>query len=222
MKVFLSIGTGPGIGFTTAERFAQDGFIVILSARTQEKTRQLSEQLRTKGYQAEAEQVDATDVKAILSLVERVRQKYGNIDVLHYNAAVLRQAALREQSAESFYADTAVNISGALAAAWSVAPVMEEAGAGTILLTGGYFGIEPNPDFLSLSVGKAGIRAIALALFEPLKQKNIHVGTVTVAAYVSPQTREAREIGERFFSLYEQPADKWVPELDYSVTASNE
>lgn len=33
MKTFLSIGTGPGIGFATAERFAREGFRVVLSAR---------------------------------------------------------------------------------------------------------------------------------------------------------------------------------------------
>ncbi|EMM1151667.1 SDR family NAD(P)-dependent oxidoreductase [Citrobacter freundii] len=46
MKVFLSIGTGPGIGFATAERFARAGFRIILSARSEEKTQALARRLR--------------------------------------------------------------------------------------------------------------------------------------------------------------------------------
>jgi len=38
MKTFLSIGTGPGMGLATAERFAGEGFRVILSARNETRT----------------------------------------------------------------------------------------------------------------------------------------------------------------------------------------
>ena len=37
MKTFLSIGSGPGMGFATAERFAREGFQVVLSARDAEQ-----------------------------------------------------------------------------------------------------------------------------------------------------------------------------------------
>ena len=59
MTIFLSIGSGPGIGFATAERFAREGFQVILSARNAAKTRKLTDQLNAKGYKAEAQTVDA-------------------------------------------------------------------------------------------------------------------------------------------------------------------
>ena len=34
MKTFLSIGAGPGMGFATADRFAKEGFQVVLAARS--------------------------------------------------------------------------------------------------------------------------------------------------------------------------------------------
>jgi len=54
MKTFLSIGTGPGIGFATAERFAKEGFQVVLAARSIAKTQELAEKMARKGYRASA------------------------------------------------------------------------------------------------------------------------------------------------------------------------
>ena len=63
----------------------------------------------------------------------------------------------------NFVVSTTVNIGGALVAAQAVAPKMSERGLGTILLTGGGFALQPLPDYLSLSIGKAGIRALAMS-----------------------------------------------------------
>jgi short-subunit dehydrogenase len=89
----------------------------------------------------------------------------------------MRQATLAEHPRDTFNIDLAINIGGALVAAQSVAPKMSERDAGTILPTGGGFALEPNPEYLSLSIGKAGIRAMAHALFQSLKEKGIHVAT---------------------------------------------
>jgi NAD(P)-dependent dehydrogenase (short-subunit alcohol dehydrogenase family) len=37
MKTFLNIGSGPGIGLATAERFAAEGYRAILTSRSREK-----------------------------------------------------------------------------------------------------------------------------------------------------------------------------------------
>ena len=58
MKIFLSIGAGPGMGFATAERFAKEGFQVVLTARSVTRTQELAERLVKKGYKANARTVD--------------------------------------------------------------------------------------------------------------------------------------------------------------------
>ena len=69
MKTFLSIGAGPGMGLATAERFAREGFQVVLSARNEAKTKELTEQLKVKGYKAEVRTVDAGDPASVAALV---------------------------------------------------------------------------------------------------------------------------------------------------------
>lgn len=215
MKTFLSIGAGPGMGFATAERFAKEGFQLILAARNAAKTGQLAEKLKSKGYKAEVRKVDSIDPESVAKLVAEVEKQYGAIDVLHYNAASVRKATLAEQPRDTFIGDLAVNIGGALVAAQAVAPKMEERKSGAILLTGGGFALAPSPDYLSLSIGKAGIRALALGLFEPFREKGIHVATVTVAAFVSPDSKEAASVAEHFWRLYSQPRDAWTAEANY-------
>jgi short-subunit dehydrogenase len=215
MKTFLSIGAGPGMGFATAERFAKEGFQLILAARNAAKTERLAEKLKSKGYKAEVRTVDSSDPDSVAKLVVEIEKQHGSIEVLHYNAASMRKATLAEQPRDTFIGDLAVNIAGALVAAQAVAPKMEERKAGAILLTGGGFALAPSPDYLSLSIGKAGIRALTLGLFEPFREKGIHVATVTVAAFVSPDSKEATSVAEHFWHLYSQPRDAWTVEANY-------
>jgi len=215
MKVFLSIGTGPGIGLATAERFAREGFHVVLSARNDSRMREHADALKAKGYAADVRKVDAGDSSSVAELVGGLEDEFGGIDVLHYNAASLRRATIARQPIDTFVSDLAVNIGGALAAAKAVAPKMSERGSGTILLTGGGFALEPNPDYLSLSIGKAGIRALAQGLFKPFSANGIHVATVMVQALVSPGSREAEGVAQLFWQLHAEPAGSWSPELAY-------
>ena len=217
MKTFLSIGSGPGMGLATAERFAKEGFQIVLSGRDAAKTQALAEQLRAKEHTVEVRTVDAADSASVISLIENVEEQVGAIDVLHYNAASIRKATILEQPRDTFNSDLAANIGGALLAAQAVIPRMSERGSGSILLTGGGFALEPNPEYLSLSIGKAGIRALAHGLFESMKDKGIHVATVTVAAYVSPGSKDAEAVADRFWQLHRQPQGFWTAEVKYAA-----
>jgi short-subunit dehydrogenase len=215
MKTFLSIGTGPGMGFATAERFAKEGFKVVLSARNGAKIQELADQLRAKGYTAEVRDVDAADPASVARLIADVEGN-GAIDVLHYNAASMRKATLTEQPSDTFNSDLSVNIGGALAAAQAASTKMFDRKSGTILLTGGGFALQPSPDYLSLSIGKAGIRALAQGIFESFKAQGVHVATVTVAASVSAGSKDAEAVAEQFWQLHSQEANAWTVETTYT------
>lgn len=216
MKTFLSIGTGPGMGFATAERFAKEGYTVVLAARNADKLRELAALLTHKGYTAETETVDVSDPARVVALVQAVKARHGSVDVLHYNAASMRKAKIDEQPAASFVTDLAVNIGGAQAAVQAAEPIMIAQKGGTILFTGGGFALAPSADYLSLSLGKAGIRALAQGLFEDFQAKGIHVATVTVGAWVSPGDAHADAVADRFWQLHTEAPGAWTNEVQYS------
>ena len=132
MKTFLSIVSGPGNGLATAERFAKEGFQVVLSARKAPKTQVLADQLAAKGYEANVRTVDASDPSSVTALVAGVEMSFCGIEVVHHNAASMRKATITEQSPETFNSDLAVDIGGALAAVQAVIPNMSERGSGSI------------------------------------------------------------------------------------------
>jgi short-subunit dehydrogenase len=215
MKTFLSIGSGPGIGIATAARFATEGFNVVLSSRTPGKLEAFADEFRKAGKSCETMQVDASDAESIQSLIATVLARHGSIDVLHYNAASLRQANIADQPAGSFLSDLSVNIAGAMLAIQAVAPSMLGNKQGTLLLTGGRFAITPQAAYISLSIGKAGIRALALGLFDEFKRGGVHVGTVTVSASSGNSVAWSKGVAEAFWQLHNAAPEAWLPELVY-------
>lgn len=216
MKTFLSIGTGPGMGLDTAERFAREGFRVVLSARSLDRVNALAQQLQSKGYAAEARAVDAGNASSVATLVAGVLKDHGSIEVVHYNAASLHKDTVLSQAPESFNTDLAVNIGGALSTIQAVLPSMTQNASGTILLTGGGFGLCPPPDFVSIGVGKAGLRALANGLFEDLKSKGVHIATVTICMFVEPGSKDSKAIADHYWTLHGQPKSDWVWEIQHS------
>lgn len=215
MKTFLSIGSGPGIGIATAERFAQEGFRVVLTSRDPAKLAERAKQLEAKGYAVEVRAVDAGNLPSVEALIRATEDEFGAVDVLHYNAASMRSASIENQASDTFVPDLTVNIGAALVATQTVARTMLQRGNGTILLTGGGFALYPHPDYLSLSIGKAGIRNLAHGVFETFKERGVHVATVTVSTLVSADSPEARGIAQAFWDLHSAPRNEWKPETTY-------
>lgn len=220
-KTFLSIGAGPGIGLATAARFAREGYRIVLSARNANRLNASAQTLRASGAEVDVRTVDVTDAAAVEALVKGIGV---DLHVLHYNAGVLHYDShatllartIDDESTASLLADTQINIGSALVAIKAAMPALEARQSGSVLLTGGGLGVQPSGSFLTLSVGKAAIRAMALALFDPLKNQGIHVGTVTVSRLVSPDSAHAGDIANAFWSLHAQPKGEWTVETVYS------
>jgi len=219
MKTLLIIGAGPGIGFATAQRFAREGYRIVLASRSlknlQAQALQLGDANVTLIEADAAKPAQIGELVGSLAAAGPLTVLY-NAGVLRYDAAgALRAMALTEHSATELLSDMTINLSSALVAIRSAVPAMAARGGGTILLTGGGFGIHPSPDFLPLSVGKAGIRAAAMALFEPLKAQGIHIGTVTVSKLIDAHSDESREVAELFWQMESAPAAEWTWEAHY-------
>ncbi|MCB8422359.1 SDR family oxidoreductase [Klebsiella variicola subsp. variicola] len=217
MKTFLSIGSGPGMGMATASRFAGEGFRVILSSRNKSNVASQADQLRAAGFAAEGRVADASDITSIAELIREVEVETGGVDVLHFNAAAMHDGNLETQSVAGFIQDLSTHIGAVYAAIKAVTPRMAARGEGAILLTGGMFATQPHPEYLTLSIGKAGLLNLTHGLFPVLKAQNIHLSIVTVGAYVTPGSAEAREIADLFWQQYRQPSAQWTAEAFYPV-----
>lgn len=203
-KVIVIIGAGPGIAQAVAEKFGTTGFSVALISRREEKLEEIQKQLNEKNIEAHAFVGDAGDAESMKDAFNQIWETWEHIDVIHYNVAKLKNVNIANETADALTRDFKVNVASVMTAVNLVLPDMEKKGEGTILLTGGGFALEPNPEFGSLAIGKAGIRNLAGSLHTALKDKNIFVGTVTVCGYVKPDAEKhtPANIAEQFWKLY--------------------
>jgi len=220
-KTLLIIGSGPGIGLATAQRFASEGYEIVLSSRNLQNLQAQSAKLSRFGIQATLEVVDANDPAQIDHLVSRLA-KDTRLTIL-YNAGVLRYdeagnlkpMTLTDHSREQLESDININLTSALVAVRAAEIGMSLKNEGSILITGGGFGINPSPDFLPISIGKAGIRALTQGMFAPLKAKGIHIGTVTVSKLIAPDSQESLDVADIFWEMESTPKEAWVWERVY-------
>ncbi|WP_433465989.1 SDR family NAD(P)-dependent oxidoreductase [Spirillospora sp. CA-128828] len=205
----LIIGVGPGIGRAVARRFAREGLPVGLIARTEGTVRAAAEAVE--GVPVVAGTADATDEVALRSALDEVTGKFGTPDVVVYNAALIRPDAPGELSVQGHMDAWAVNVVGAITAAAHVAPAMAERGRGTFLITGGM--PVPKRRYVSLSLGKAGVRTLVELLDQEYGPSGVHVASVTVAGAVEPGTDfDPDDIAEHYWRLHTQERHEWERE----------
>jgi NAD(P)-dependent dehydrogenase (short-subunit alcohol dehydrogenase family) len=204
------VGAGPGIGAAVARRFAREGLPVGLIARTPETI--ATTQATLGDAVAAGALADAADEDALRAALDAVAGRIGPIEVLVYNAGLIRRDVVGQLSTAEHQHAWAVNVVGAITAAAHAGPRMAEAGRGTILLTGGM--PEPVADVVSLSLGKAGVRALTQLLATQYGPAGVHVATVTVGGTVAPgAVFDPDDIAEHYWRLYAQPRQDWEREV---------
>ncbi|WP_436759062.1 SDR family NAD(P)-dependent oxidoreductase [Streptosporangium sp. V21-05] len=211
MPSAVIIGAGPGIGQAVARRFAREGMPITLIARSGRTLRSVAEAVAPHGVPVVTVEADSTDQDALDAALDKAVGEHGVPDVVVYNAAIIQADAPGELPVRAHMEAWAVNVVGALNAAAHVAPAMAARGDGTFLITGGM--PEPKPRYVSLSLGKAGVRTLVTLLDQEYGPSGVHVASVTVAGPVAPGTDfDPDDIAEHYWRLHTQPRHQWERE----------
>lgn len=218
-KRIAIIGSGPNLAMEIARKFGRGGWHVVLGARNMDRLDRQARALRDEGIAADARKVDATDGAQIGAFVQGVEEAYGPVDVLNYNAAVIRQAGLMELSSEAFAADLATDVVGAFHALRAALPIMASRGRGTVILSGGGLAIDPWPDYLTLSVGKAGLRALATAVAKDREFADIHIAHVILHVAIDPEA--GRKIADLYWELAQEEKGHWRTEVTFPASETD-
>jgi NAD(P)-dependent dehydrogenase (short-subunit alcohol dehydrogenase family) len=202
------VGAGPGIGRSVALRFAREGLPVALISRTDTAHRDIA----AAGVPVVSLTADSTDEPALRAALDAAAGRLGPPDVVVYNAAAIQADAPGDLSARAHLEAWAVNVVGAVTVAAHVLPAMARRGGGTFLVTGGM--PEPKWQFTSLSLGKAGVRALVSMLDQQYGPSGVHAATVTVAGPVAPGTDfDPDDIADHYWRLHVQPPAEWEREV---------
>jgi NAD(P)-dependent dehydrogenase (short-subunit alcohol dehydrogenase family) len=210
------IGVGPGVGLAVARRFAAGGHAVAVVGRHLDRQRRLLDTAGRSGTSGPrlALAADAADPQQLAAALDEAAERLGPVEVLVYNAVHAAPSLPSVLDPALLAASLAVNVTGALVAAQAVLPGMRAAGRGTILFTGGGLALWPQPGAAALSVGKAGLRALARTMHDELAPAGIHVATITICGRVAPGTAfDPDDIAERYWRLACEPG----PDLTWEV-----
>jgi len=116
-KRALVTGGGRGIGLAAAAALAEAGAHVTLAARTKSEIDEAAAAIRARGQQAEALQLDVTDVEAMRRAIDAAAP----FQILVNNAGMNRPALLPDVTVEDFDAIFALNVRAAFFVAQAIA-----------------------------------------------------------------------------------------------------
>lgn len=167
-KVVLITGASRGIGKSTALLFGQEGAKVVVNyVKEAGAAQKVVDEIKNIGSEALAIQADISDERQVKKMVEEVVKRFGRIDVLVNNAAIVFDVPFAERTVEQWRRTLEVNLIGSFLCAKYAAPHMT-AGSSIINISSTN-GIDAyGPDSVDYDASKAGVIILTKDLAQEL------------------------------------------------------
>ncbi len=178
-KIAVVTGGNSGIGYATAEEFLKQGAKVVITGRNAEKVEKAAKELGVEGIVA-----DQANLSHLDSLVEKVKELHGKVDILFVNAGVFIPSYLGQITEEVYDNQMDINFKGAVFTLQKFLPILSE-GASVINLSSvnAYTGM---PSTIIYAATKAALNSFTRTAAAELASKNIRVNAVNPGVTETP------------------------------------
>jgi NAD(P)-dependent dehydrogenase (short-subunit alcohol dehydrogenase family) len=195
----LPVGVRWGVGGAIAQKFAQEGFVVVLTTRHAANASALEQAIRAQGGTCMIVELDLVSNASIAKAFATIRETVGDPEVLIYNAGYLEgrdlppeKELLEHIPVEMF--DTAQHIAsrGPFLVAKEVLPAMRKRGAGSFFFSNNASSLRGRKRLTgqSLYYPRVMMRTLAQVLTEEYSEHGVHVANVVIDGLIdSPGTR---------------------------------
>ena len=232
----MPVGARWGVGGAIAQKFAKEGFFVVLTTRTASNASALAEAIRQQGGDCTIVELDLSQQESVAAAFATIRSDAGDPDVLIYNAGYLEgrdlppdQELLEYIPIEMF--DTAQHIAsrGPFLVAREVLPAMRKKGEGSFFFSNNAKSLRGKKRYTgeSLYYPRVMMRTLSQVLTEEYSEFGVHVANVVIDGTIdSPGTRALPrvqnqpdlvinpvKIAEAFYYLHTQDKSCWTHEL---------
>ena len=178
-KWTLITGASSGFGEEFARQYAEQGHSLVLVARRLYRLQQIAEALRQQfGVDIVVEQVDLSDISAVIELHRQLRERGIAIDILINNAGHGLQGAFIDSKLDAALAMVQLDIASLTAVTHLFAQDMKARGHGKILLVASLLAFQGVVNFAVYSAAKAYVLRLGEALHRELKRDGITVTTL--------------------------------------------
>jgi len=204
-KVTIITGAAGGIGSAAARLLAQHGAVLVLTDIRSKELHELSETIKASGAEVLELEHDIREPESWMSLVEKVRKKYGRIDILINNAGVIQPGEAEKISLDELHHQVSVNFLGTMNGCRAVLPAMKEQGSGKIVNVASLGGIVPMPGEAVYSATKFAIRGFSLSLYAELHHSPVGIAVVCPDSVDTPQLDYELQYDEAVLSFIGDP-----------------
>ncbi len=175
----LITGASSGFGEEFARQYAEQGHSLVLVARRLDRLQALSETLRQQhGTQVIVEQVDLTDIAAVVRLQKGLHDRGVAIDILINNAGHGLQGAFVDSKLDPVLSMVQLDIASLTAVTHVFAQGMRERRRGKILLVASLLALQGVENMAVYSAAKAYVLRFGEALHRELRRDGITVTTL--------------------------------------------
>ena len=172
----LVTGASSGFGEEFARQYAEQGHSLVLVARRLDRLQKLAEGLRRQfSVEIVVEQVDLSDISAVIQLHRRLRERGIAIDILVNNAGHGLQGAFIDSKLDAALAMVQLDIASLTAVTHLFAQDMRARGRGKILLVASLLAFQGVVNFAVYSAAKAYVLRLGEALHREFKRDGITV-----------------------------------------------
>jgi short-subunit dehydrogenase len=172
----LITGASSGFGEEFARQYAEQGHSLVLVARRLDRLQTLAETIRQQHrIEVVVEQVDLSDIAAVIQLHQRLRERGIAIDILINNAGHGLQGPFLDGQLDAALAMVQLDVASLTAVTHVFAQDMRTRGRGKILLVASLLAYQGVQNFAVYSAAKAYVLRLGEALHRELKRDGITV-----------------------------------------------
>jgi len=179
-RVAVVTGGMGGIGEAICMRLAKAGHKVVATySPGNTRSGQWLQDMKAKGFEFHAVQVDVTDFDSCQKAVAKIQSEIGAIDILVNNAGITRDKTLAKMGADDWNAVLRTNLDSVFNMTRPVCDGMVSRGWGRIINISSVNGQKGAFGQTNYSTAKAGMHGFTKALAQEVARKGVTVNTVS-------------------------------------------
>ncbi|MEK4220927.1 3-oxoacyl-[acyl-carrier-protein] reductase [Bacillus sp. FSL W8-0116] len=178
-KVALVTGASRGIGREIALEFAREGADVAVNyAGSEEKAREVAEEIKAMGRKALLVQCDVSDSQSVQDMIKSVVDYFGGLDILVNNAGITRDNLILRMKEEEWDAVINTNLKGVFLCTKAAARAMMKKRSGRIINISSIVGITGNPGQANYVAAKSGVIGLTKTTAKEFASRGITVNAI--------------------------------------------
>jgi len=191
--VVIVTGGGTGVGRATALSFARRGAKVVVANRNVEAGNSTVEAIRALGREAIFVRTDVSRNEDVQNLVDATLARFGKVDILINNAAIIGDAALAADSTEANWDQVMdINLKGPWLCMKHTIPHMVKQGRGNIVNVASASAVRTFPTLAIYSATKAGLTALTRVAAVEYARTGVAIKSICLGGVRTPMTESFR------------------------------